>query len=226
MQHFLAACGIFRAFTGKTPNCVVENCRPIVQLIEDPWIQGNPLLLSRLERRAIVAQAPDMPSHVAIYNADGASRRTPEGNVGSCGALLTFNGVVCGEVAIFLGDHTNNEAEYCGALNCLKHILAQPCRHVILRLDSMLVVKQLMGVWSCKAANLVPSYQRGLALIARIRINAAYHSFSVQHVYREFNAHADSLANQAIDSYRCTSHQDSVVADQNWRNFSAASAYA
>jgi hypothetical protein len=38
----------------------------------------------------------------------------------------------------------------------------------------------------------------------------------VQHIYREFNADADGLANYAIDNYIMQAHVGGVVIRENW----------
>ena len=82
-----------------------------------------------------------------VYNADGAARGNGDNErKGSMGALLRFNGVTLASLGVYLGDVTNNIAEYHGALAALEHA----CRvahdgRVCLRLDSMLIVRQLIG---------------------------------------------------------------------------------
>ena len=58
--------------------------------------------------------------------------------------------------------------------------------------DSELLVKQLNGEYKVKNENLIPLHYHILTLIQRME------SFTVKHVRREKNAHADKLANEAI----------------------------
>lgn len=66
--------------------------------------------------------------------------------------------------------------------------------------DSMLVQRQVTGVWQCRAPDLIPWYTQALAQIRQLRLLGV--TTAVRHIYREHNAEADSLANYVIDSGR------------------------
>ena len=68
-------------------------------------------------------------------------------------------------LGVYLGDQTNNEAEYQGALAVLRHALSMRCPRIFLYGDSKLVVSQLNGVWMCKTDHLAPYYEQGLACV-------------------------------------------------------------
>ena len=144
---------------------------------------------------------------------DGASKKGDGCKLGSYGALLRVNGVTVARIAVYVGDHTNNEAEYQGALAVLEHALAigHPC--VRMYGDSKLVVSHLNGTWKCKAANLTDYYERGLSLVRQLQDICADGEFSIQHVYREYNADADSLANIAVAN---RGRDNAVVVNEAW----------
>ncbi len=131
-------------------------------IVEDPWLHGHPIGLDRSERRSLRSQAPELPSNCLIYFFDGASRKVENGKSASFGALLRIDSVTVARYAEYLGDFTNNEAEYAGALAVLEHALSQGCARVCIYGDSKLVISQLTGRWKCKAANLVQYYEHGL----------------------------------------------------------------
>ena len=84
-----------------------------------------------------------------------------------------------------------------------------------IRTGSMLVANQLNGIWACRNATLRPIYEECLGLIDRINHGSGSHRrITIQHVYREYNADADSLANQAIDEYDGSLHSDGIVVNQ------------
>ena len=56
-------------------------------------------------------------------------------------------------------------------------------------------------------------YEEGLEIIQRIRLISNISYFEIQHVYREFNANADSTANESIDNF----HGAPVVVNGSWR---------
>ena len=97
-----------------------------------------------------------------------------------------------------MGEATNNEAEYLGLLAVLENV--QACGHgrVNIQMDSMLAVMQIRWEFACRSPTLDPLYTRANRMLQSLE--AAGAQIVVEHVYREFNAVADSLANKAVDS--------------------------
>ena len=102
---------------------------------------------------------------------------------------------------MYLSNVSNNEAAYQGALAVLQHACSMCYPRVCVCGDSKLVVNQLTGVWRCNAASLSPYYERGLAFVRRLNELCDAGGFSMSHIYREYNADADSHANVAIYRY-------------------------
>jgi ribonuclease HI len=119
---------------------------------------------------------------------DGGSR----GNPGPAGAGVYFPGIV--SVAEYLGEQTNNFAEYTALVTALKFAAAMGCKDLQIFSDSELVVKQIKGLYKVKNANIIPLYQSAKLWMAPIV------RCSIDHVRREFNKDADRLANDAMDS--------------------------
>ena len=69
----------------------------------------------------------------------------------ACGALMQVDGITVIRSAVFLGDCTNNEAEYQGALAVLRHALTMRCTRIHLFGESEWVVNELTGAWKCKS---------------------------------------------------------------------------
>lgn len=131
------------------------------------------------------------PDSVVLY-ADGASR----GNPGPAGVGVVFcdeGGNVLDESFAYLGETTNNVAEYRALLLGLEKAAARGVRRILFRCDSELLARQLQGRYKVKSPNLKGLYAEAL------RRTAGLESFRVEHVYREKNARADALANLAID---------------------------
>jgi len=125
-----------------------------------------------------------------IY-ADGGSRGNP-GPAGA-GAIITVGGETKATISHFIGNTTNNVAEYTGLVLALEKALALGIEQVQVYMDSELIVKQLTGAYRCKNEKLIPLFikARGLA--------DSFASFNISHVRREKNKIADQLANQAMD---------------------------
>ena len=119
----------------------------------------------------------------------------------------------------FLCDARNNVAEYEGALACLVHAMRTNHTDFCIRLDSMLVVKQLRGEWACRAPNLERLYEHAIILLHTLRNRPSVNNVIITHVYRDYSAEADALANQAIDEYSAARFPNRCVIDDNWTVF-------
>lgn len=131
-----------------------------------------------------------------IYG-DGGSRGNP-GPAGSGAIIRNEAGETVGTVSEFLGVTTNNVAEYTAVLRALE-LLASMLEgkakdaEVHVRMDSMLVIRQMKGEWKIKHPNMRP-------LAAKVgEMVRAFGSVTFEHVYREQNKDADRLANEAMD---------------------------
>ncbi|MFA7310020.1 MAG: reverse transcriptase-like protein [Candidatus Paceibacterota bacterium] len=129
--------------------------------------------------------------------ADGGSRGNP--GPAAAGAIVrNEDAETVIEVSEFLGHTTNNVAEYTAVLRALEKLsehLGPDTKnaHVLARMDSMLVVKQMRGEWKLKHPGLKPLAGRVGELVS------LFQSVSFEHVYRDFNKDADRLANEAMD---------------------------
>ena len=129
--------------------------------------------------------------------ADGGSRGNP-GPAGSGAIVRTESGEVVLTVSEFLGSATNNVAEYTAVLRGLEALASKlgpqaKGAEVFVYMDSMLVVKQMSGEWRLKNEGLKP-------LAARVKeVSSEFKAVSYAHVYRDKNADADRLANEAMD---------------------------
>lgn len=129
-----------------------------------------------------------------VVEADGGSR----GNPGPAGyGAVVFEagtGEVLAERAEGLGVTTNNVAEYQGLVAGLRAAAELGAEVVAVRMDSKLVVEQMSGRWQIKHAALKP-----LAQQAR-EISEAFDKVTYAWIPRAENAHADRLANEAMDA--------------------------
>ncbi len=128
---------------------------------------------------------------ITIYT-DGAARGNP-GPAGAGYILFSDNGEVLFEGARYLGETTNNQAEYQALLGGLEKAIELGALTVNVKMDSELIVKQLRGQYRVKNEGLKPLYMKARNLIGK------FEQFHVEHVRRENNKDADRLANQAID---------------------------
>ena len=129
-----------------------------------------------------------------VIEADGGSRGNPGPAAYGAVVLDADTGEILVELADYLGEQTNNVAEYEGVtagLAAAREI--DPEAMIEARLDSKLVVEQLSGGWSIKNARL-----RQLAL--RAKALAPVDQVRYTWVPRAQNKRADALANQSLDA--------------------------
>lgn len=130
-----------------------------------------------------------------VVEADGGSRGNP-GPAGY-GAVVrdAQSGDVLTEVAEGIDTATNNVAEYRGLIAGLAAAAEiAPDAHVEARLDSKLVVEQMSGRWKIKHPDIQPLARRARDVATTLA------SVSYTWVPRAQNAHADRLANEAMDA--------------------------
>ncbi len=131
-------------------------------------------------------------STVLIYT-DGGAR----GNPGPSGAgVVIIDGEKKTEFKQYLGDmQTNNWAEYEAVIIALGRALEMLLRDrdIEFRLDSKLVVEQLMGNWKIKEPALKQQAQKVRDLLKD------FGNVRFTYVPREQNKDADRLVNEALD---------------------------
>jgi len=131
-------------------------------------------------------------------NTDGGARGNP-GPAGVGVVITDQNGKVLKEFSEFLGNSTNNFAEYQAvsfALQALKKMFGKKTKDTQfeVRLDSELVQKQLSYEYQIKEPGLVPLFIE----IHNMRV-ANFPHITFTHVRREQNKRADELANEAMN---------------------------
>ncbi len=125
-------------------------------------------------------------------NIDGCSRRNP-GPAAYGVVIRDPSGAVVAKLKKYIGRATNNVAEYYGLIAALDYAQSHGIRALCIESDSELLVKQMRGQYKVKSAELRPLFE-GARKMAQ-----AFESFRIDHVYRERNAEADALVNEALD---------------------------
>jgi probable phosphoglycerate mutase len=135
-----------------------------------------------------MAKSPKVVAHI-----DGASRGNP-GPAAYAVVMESADGSRLTGFSEYLGETTNNVAEYQALLAALEYALSNHYRRIHVQTDSELLARQIEGVYKVKSPALKPLHERARQLIARLE------SFSIEHVPREQNREADRLANQALEA--------------------------
>ena len=152
-----------------------------------PAVKENVLIGSN-----VVKETSDV-THVIIYS-DGGSRGNP-GPSASGFVIMNQYEHVLHEGGMYLGITTNNQAEYHGVRLGLEKALEMNMKTVDFRVDSMLVVNQLKGVYTIKNRELWPIHERIKELVMH------FEKVTFTHVRREFNQLADGMVNKILNAH-------------------------
>lgn len=126
-------------------------------------------------------------------NCDGGARGNPGPAASAC--VVTRNGEVVFSTSKYLGESTNNVAEYEGVLLGLNYLKENNTgEDVTFILDSLLVVNQFSGKFKIKNENLISLYKKAQEIIKKLKGNIFY-----TYVPREKNKEADKLVNNKLD---------------------------
>jgi probable phosphoglycerate mutase len=136
---------------------------------------------------------------------DGASRGNP-GPAAYAVVLESAGGSRLTSFSGYLGEATNNVAEYQALLAALEYALKNHYLRIHVQTDSELLACQIEGVYKVKSPGLKPLQAQARQMIARLE------SFSIQHVPRELNYEADQLANQVLEAAERGRKRHPVVA--------------
>jgi phosphoribosylglycinamide formyltransferase-1 len=131
-------------------------------------------------------------SDTIIAYIDGASRGNP-GPAAAAFILLTPDGTILQAKAFFLGETTNNVAEYTAVVKALEAAKQIGDEELTVFSDSELLVKQLNGEYKVKSEQIRPLFQSAIDGLDQFK------NWKVQHIVREKNKEADKLVNQALN---------------------------
>lgn len=135
--------------------------------------------------------APRQNEFCHLYT-DGAARGNP-GEAGAGAVLISPAGAELGTRSLYLGQCTNNVAEYYALLAGLELAEKHGCQRLKIYLDSELIVRQIQGTYKVKNVHLKPLFEQVTTRLAGLD------TWKISHVPRSKNARADELANRGID---------------------------
>ena len=131
---------------------------------------------------------------IASYHAniDGGSRGNP-GPAAYGVVMRDGRGEVVARLKKYIGQNTNNVAEYFALIAALDYAQTHGIRALRVESDSELLVKQMRGQYKVKSEELKPLFERAKKMSQTLEM------FRIEHVYREQNREADALVNHALD---------------------------
>ena len=139
----------------------------------------------------------------AVIYSDGGSRGNP--GVSAAGYVIkTTEGSVVENNGVFLGITTSAQAEYNALKIALERALVLGFKKVECRIDNLMIVNQMKGIYQVKNRQLWPVHEYIIDLISQ------FDEVEFVHVRREFNTFADSEVNRILDE-----HATEAIADQS-----------
>ena len=126
---------------------------------------------------------------IQIY-IDGASKGNP--GPSGIGVVICQDGRVIKNIASFIGNTTNNIAEYTALIYGLQEGLILKAEGIKINTDSELLYRQVRRIYKIRNHNILGLYNQVTHLMS------AFKEVSINHIPREENRGADKLANQAV----------------------------
>lgn len=130
-----------------------------------------------------------------IIHVDGGARGNP-GPAGAGVIIRDQDGNRIHEAGYFLGEQTNNAAEYEALIRALQRALLVQPQALTVYSDSELLVRQITGEYQVRSPRLADLHRQVQLLLIKVP------RWMFRHIPRETNAHADRLANMAMDQQR------------------------
>jgi ribonuclease HI len=127
-----------------------------------------------------------------IIFTDGGARGNP-GPAGIGCVILDEQGNAVAEISEYIGETTNNQAEYKALLAGLTKAKDLGAKEIDVFLDSELVVKQMNREYRVKDKDLAPLF------VKVYNLTLGFKRIIFKHIRRKKNELADELVNQALD---------------------------
>lgn len=158
--------------------------------------------LASSDKKTIAHNKDMLQADAYVVYTDGGSRGNP-GPSSAGYVIMNRENEVVDQGGIYLGITTNNQAEYHGVMVGLEKALALGARKVDIRVDSLLVVNQMNGIYKIKNRELWPIHRKIQKLIKK------FDKVIFSHIKREFNQVADSMVNKVLDAHKSEKEAES-----------------
>lgn len=135
-----------------------------------------------------------LSDHYAKIYADGGSRGNP-GPAASGYVIYDEKDRLVARGGRFLGETTNNQAEYDSLYQSLLHCNRLGANNVDIFMDSQLVIKQMKGEYKVKHPEIQKIYKKIIT-----ELIPKFNEVTFTHVPRELNKEADAEVNKVLDS--------------------------
>jgi ribonuclease HI len=125
---------------------------------------------------------------------DGCSKKNP--GLAGAGAVIYKYSKEIWSGCLFVGTSaTNNYAEYSGLILGLEKAIELNIKTLHVEGDSLLVINQMTRKYKCNSENLIETHNKAKELAKQ------FESINFAHIFRNKNARADELSNNAVITY-------------------------
>ena len=133
-------------------------------------------------------------------NTDGGARGNP--GPAAIGITAKAGQETLFEISEYIGQQTNNSAEYLAVIHALHHLVEHQvvADNCLFLLDSELIVRQITGLYRVKEGHLQTLARQVHELCQELKNHRQLVNINFRHVRREENKRADQLVNQALDA--------------------------
>ncbi len=121
---------------------------------------------------------------------DGASKGNP--GPSGIGVIICRGGETVKNISAYIGNTTNNIAEYTALIYALQEALMLKAEALKINTDSQLLCRQLNKIYKVRNPNILGLYNQVLHLLS------GFKRVSINNIPREGNRKADKLASKAI----------------------------
>jgi len=128
-------------------------------------------------------------SELEIY-IDGASKGNP--GPSGVGVVICKDGETIKNISSFIGEATNNVAEYTALIYALQEALKLKATILKINTDSQLLYRQVKRIYKIKHPNIIGLHNQVMHLLS------GFKRVEVVHIPREKNSGADKLATKAV----------------------------
>lgn len=170
---------------------VTESTQILLGLVANITSGGLESGLETEQPHEIIKSSKDVD---AVLYMDGGSRGNP-GSSAAAYVVESTQGEVIERGGKYLGITTSYQAEYRGLLLALERALELGYSRIECRLDNLMVVNQMKGIYTVKNRELWPINERVIDIIAQ------FDAVHFRHVRREFNVLADQEVNRILDEH-------------------------
>lgn len=122
---------------------------------------------------------------------DGSSRGNP--GPSGIGIVISKGDEVIKNISKYIGDTTNNIAEYSAFIYAIQEALVMHLDKVKINTDSELLYRQLKGIYRVRNSGIKPYYEQARHLMQGFKF------LEINHISRKYNKGADKLAAMATD---------------------------